>query len=107
MIAKAQQQEALLTFQSTVLTAGQEISDILYGYQASLSKNELRNRQIASLTTAVDFTQELLRAGEATYTEVLNAQQSLLQAQLSRVNDRLEQLNYSVSLYKALGGGVR
>ncbi|PZX20305.1 NodT family efflux transporter outer membrane factor (OMF) lipoprotein [Breznakibacter xylanolyticus] len=107
MIAKAQQQEALLTFQSTVLTAGQEISDILYGYQASLSKNELRNRQIASLTTAVDFTQELLRAGEATYTEVLNAQQSLLQAQLSRVNDRLEQLNFSVSLYKALGGGVR
>ena len=107
VIAKAQQEEALLNFKSTVLIAGQEVSDILFGYQTALNKDELRNKQIQALTKAVDFTQELLKAGEATYTEVLTAQQSLLSAQLSQVNDRLEQLNYSVSLYKALGGGVR
>lgn len=107
IVAKAQQEEALLNFQSAVLTAGQEVSDILFGYQSSLSKNELRDKQINSLTNAVDFTQDLLKAGEASYTEVLSAQQGLLSAQLSKVNDRLEQLNYSVSLYKALGGGVK
>jgi len=106
-IAQAQQEEALLTFKSTVLTAGQEVSDILFGYNASMSKNDLRNKQIESLTKAVDFTQDLLMAGEASYTEVLTAEQSLLSAQLSRVNDKLEQLTYSVSLYKALGGGVK
>ncbi len=107
VIAKAQQEEALLTFQNTVLAAGQEVSDILYGYTTSLNKDELRNKQIESLVNAVDYTQELLMAGEANYTEVLTAQQSLLSAQLSKVSDRLEQLNYSVSLYKALGGGWR
>ena len=107
MIAKAQQEEALLNFQNVVLAAGQEVSDILFGYQTSLNKNELRDKQILSLNTAVDFTQELLKAGEATYTEVISAQQGLLSAQLSKVNDRLEQLNYSVSLYKALGGGTK
>lgn len=107
IVAQAQQEEALLTFKNAVLTAGQEVSDILFGYQTALGKDELRNQQILSLTNAVDFTQELLTAGEATYTEVLNAQQSLLSAQLNQVSDRLEQLNYSVSLYKALGGGTR
>jgi outer membrane protein, multidrug efflux system len=47
----------------------------------------------------------LLTYGSANYTEVLNAQASLLSAQLSSVNDRLQQLNAVVSLYRALGGG--
>jgi NodT family efflux transporter outer membrane factor (OMF) lipoprotein len=106
-IAKAQQEEALITFRQTVLAAGQEVSDILYGYESSLSKNETRTKQVKSLTSAVDYTKELLIAGEANYTEVLSAEQNLLQAQLQQVNDKLEQLQYSVSLYKALGGGVK
>ena len=106
-IAQAQQDDALLTFKNTVLTAGQEVSNILFSYKASLSKNELRNKQISSLNNAVDYTQDLLLAGEANYTEVLNAQQSLLSAQLNQINDKLEQLTYGVNLYKALGGGTK
>lgn len=105
-IAKAQQQEALLAFEKTVLSAGEEVSSILYSYKTSISKNEIRESQISSLNNAVDFTQELLKAGEANYTEVLTAEQNLLQAQLSQVRDKLEQLQYSVDLYKALGGGI-
>ncbi|MCD7972335.1 MAG: TolC family protein [Candidatus Azobacteroides sp.] len=106
-IAKAQQEEALLTFEQTVLNAGQEVSDILFSFQASLTKNPIRNEQIESLQRAVYYTQELLKAGEANYTEVLTAQQNLLSAQLSQVNDKLEQLQYGVNLYRALGGGTR
>ena len=105
-LAEAQQEEALLTFSNTVLSAGQEVSDILYGYESSLKKNDFRKRQIISLTNAVEYTQELLIAGEANYTEVLSAQQDLLSAQLSQVDDKLEQLEYGVNLYKALGGGT-
>lgn len=106
-IAKAQQQEALLTFEKTVLSAGEEVSNILYNYESSISKNEIRESQISSLNKAVDFTQELLKAGEANYTEVLTAEQNLLQAQLGQVRDKLEQLQCSVDLYKALGGGIQ
>ncbi len=105
-ISKSQQEEALLNFKNTVLTAGQEVSDILFSFKSSVNKNTLRIKQIDALSNAVDFTQELLKAGEANYTEVLSAQQNLLSAQLSQVNDKLEQLNYSVGLYKALGGGT-
>ncbi len=105
-IANAQQEEALLNFERAALTAGKEVSDILFAYRSSLSKNEIRRKEVESLDTAVFFTKELLVAGEANYTEVLSAQQNLLQARLNRVNDKLEQLQYSVELYRALGGGL-
>ncbi len=105
-VAKSQQQEALLGFEKAVLSAGKEVSDILFAYQSSLSKNEIRDKQVEALLKSVDYTQALLKAGEANYTEVLNAEQNLLQAQLSQVSDKLEQLQYSVNLYRALGGGI-
>ena len=104
-IATAQQDEALLTFRQTVLNASMEVSNILYTYESSLRKNENRSKQVESLRTAVNDTEQLLKAGEANYTEVLNAEQNLLQAQLGQVSDRLEQLQATVNLYRALGGG--
>lgn len=105
-IANAQQEEALLTFQETVLTASREVSDILYTFETSLTKNDVRKKQIESLINSVDYTKLLLQAGEANYIEVLTAEQNLLQAQIGQVSDKLEQLQASVNLYRALGGGI-
>jgi outer membrane protein TolC len=80
----------------------------LYSYQSALEKNAARSKQIAALEKAVDYTQQLLRYSSATnYTDVLTSEQSLLAAQLSGVNDRLQQLQAIVNLYRALGGGWR
>ncbi|MCC8145257.1 MAG: efflux transporter outer membrane subunit [Bacteroidales bacterium] len=106
-IRKAQQEEALLNFEKTVLMAGQEVSDILFSYDSSLKKNGIREKQVQATNTAVDFTKELLKAGEVNYLEVITAQQDMLQARIGQVNDKLEQLQYSVTLYKALGGGIQ
>ncbi|SFS69788.1 efflux transporter, outer membrane factor (OMF) lipoprotein, NodT family [Porphyromonadaceae bacterium NLAE-zl-C104] len=105
-IAKAQQEAALITFKNTVLRAGQEVSDILFSYESSVKKNNIRQEQISSTQKAVEYTKDLLIAGEANYTEVLTAEQNYLSAQLSQVTDKLEQLQYSVNLYRALGGGA-
>lgn len=106
-VSKAQEAEALLNFEKTVVAASKEVSDILFTYEASLSKNDTRAKQVQSLVTSVYFTQELLKAGEANYIEVLNAEQNLLNAKLGQVRDKLEQLQASVNLYRALGGGVQ
>lgn len=105
--AQAQQQEALFNFQNTVLTAGQEVSDALSLYQNAGQKRAIRESQITALQLSVQYSQELLRNGFATYPEVITARQSLLQAQLGGVNDRLQQLQAGVNLYRALGGGWR
>ena len=106
--AQAQQKEAMYNYQKTVLTAGSEVSNALYAYQSAKEKDDARSKQIAALVKAVDYTQQLLRYSSATnYTDVLTSEQSLLAAQLSGVNDRLQQLQAIVNLYRALGGGWR
>ena len=104
-VAKAQQEEALINFRNTLLKAGQEVHNTLGLYESSVQKIALRKLQLDALVKSVDYTKELLTYGSATYTEVLNAQTSLLSAQLSSVNDKLQQLNAVVTLYRALGGG--
>ncbi|SEW51148.1 efflux transporter outer membrane subunit [Chitinophaga arvensicola] len=104
-VAQEQQQQAALDFRTAVLTAGQEVSNALFSYQTAAEKGNSRRLQLQNLQLSVDYTQELVRYGFANYTEVLNAQQSLLSAQLSRINDHLQQLQAVVFLYRALGGG--
>jgi len=104
-VAKAQQEEALITFKNTLLKAGQEVHNTLGLYESSVQKLALRKLQLEALVKSVDYTKELLVYGSANYTEVLTAQTSLLSAQLNNVNDRLQQLNAVISLYRALGGG--
>jgi NodT family efflux transporter outer membrane factor (OMF) lipoprotein len=104
--AKAAQQESYYTFQKSVLTAGAEVSNALFAYQAAVDKESSRTKQITALQKAVEYTEELLKYSSATnYTDVLTSEQSLLVAQLNGVNDKLQQLQAVVNLYRALGGG--
>jgi multidrug efflux system outer membrane protein len=104
--AQEQQMEALYNYQNSLLKAGQEVSDDLYSYQAAKEKEAIRAKQLVALVQSVEFTKDLLRYSSATnYTDVLTSEQSLLAAQLSSVNDRLQQLQSVVNLYQALGGG--
>ncbi|WP_199118141.1 efflux transporter outer membrane subunit [Pedobacter sp. ASV28] len=104
--AKAAQQESYYNFQKSLLTAGTEVSNSLYAYQTALDKENSRAKQVVSLEKAVDYTKELLKYSSATnYTDVLTSEQSLLAAQLSGVNDKLQKLQAIVNLYRALGGG--
>lgn len=104
-VAKAQQQEALYDFQYTVLNAGREVSNAMSLYHTTQAKAIVRRKQIDALEKSVDYSQELLENGFANYTEVITARQSLLQAELARVNNSLQQLNSIVDLYRSLGGG--
>lgn len=106
-IAKAQQEEAMLSFEQSVLNAGSEVSDALSLYQSANQKLEQRIQQINFLEKSVEYTQELLSLSTSTYLEVLTAQQSLLSAQLSGVADKFQQMQAVVNLYHALGGGTK
>lgn len=104
-IAKAQQEEALLSFKQSLLNAGTEVSNALYMYQSAVEKGDERERQVYALENSVSYTNELFLHGTSTYLEVLTARQDLFAAQLSQVNDRFEQLQATINLYHALGGG--
>ena len=105
-IAQSQQREAVLEFEHKLLEAGNEVNTALAQCRSARSKTNLRIRQIENLTQAVYSTRQLMSHSEATYLEVLTAQQSLLSARLQQVADRFEGIQGVINLYRALGGGV-
>ena len=104
-IAEAQQQEAALSFQQSLLNAGAEVNNALSAVQTARAKRELRAKQIEALRSASESTQLLMQYGSTTYLEVLTAQQELLAGQLSEIGDRYDEIQALVALYSSLGGG--
>ena len=103
--AKAQEEQAKIQFQTTLLKAGNEVSNALYQYQMTSDKAVSREIQVNSARKAAEDTKELFNLGTSTYLEVLSAEQSYLSAQLSEVADTFDRMQSVISLYQALGGG--
>ena len=104
-ISKAQQEEAKLTFQQSILDAGAEVNDALIQWQTAREKIKLDRMQIDELALALKSTELSMEFDDVNYLEVLLARQSLLQAQLAEVEDRYGEISGVISLYHALGGG--
>ena len=104
-VAKAQQEEAKLAFQQTLLDAGQEVNDALTQWQMADHRIDLGNRQVGTLQEALCKTELLMRHSSTNYLEVLTAQQTLLSVELTLTQNRFEKIQGVINLYHALGGG--
>ena len=104
-VAKAQQEQALLAFKNTLLTAGNEVSNALYDYEAETEKFEYRQNEVEALRNAESNSEELLKNGYANYLDLLTARQSALSAELNLIDNKLQQMLSVINLYEALGGG--
>ncbi|MBP3834839.1 MAG: efflux transporter outer membrane subunit [Prevotella sp.] len=106
-VAEAQYEQAYNTWQNTVLQAGSEVSNALVLYNSSNEKSALETQQIDVLKKNVEHTQLLFKSSGSSYLEVITAQQSLLNAQLSKITDDFHKMQAVVNLYQALGGGAK
>lgn len=104
-VSKAEEKIAQMNYQQTILNAGREVSDALYLYDAADKKMTEHALQADELEKAVEYTQALFHSGQATYLEILTAQQSLLGARLNEVSDRFQRIQAVINLYEAVGGG--
>ena len=104
-VAKAKQEQAFNTWQQAVLSAGSEVSNALVLYNSSAEKAELDGKRVDVLQKNVEMTKQLFNSRSASYLEVVTAQQSLLNAQLAKVQDDFNKMQAVVNLYYALGGG--
>jgi len=101
----AQEEQALLIYQKTVLNALAEVEDALVGY----AKERTRHRALAD--SAQDFkrsemlARERYEEGYANYLDVLEAQRSLYAAQDALAQSDQQLIDYLIAIYKALGGG--
>ena len=106
-VSKAEEEIAKLNYKQTILNAGQEVNDALFAIETSGIMLEKHEAQCVDLERTVKTADLLYRKSQSgSYLELLTAQQSLLNAQLSVVSDKYNQLAYTVTLYQALGGGA-
>jgi outer membrane protein TolC len=105
-IAKARQEEALTTFQQKLLQAGAEVNNALTQWQTAQQRLIIDKEQISTLQSTVRSTRLLMQHSDtSSYLEVLTAQQTLLQAELTEKQNLFNKIQGIINLYHALGGG--
>ena len=103
--AEAQQQQALFQYEETIQTAFQEVDDALIALQKSREQLVVLGREVDSLKTYARLARLRFEGGYTSYIEVLDAERSLFNAQLSYTQTNGVVYESVVALYKAMGGG--
>lgn len=104
-IAQLTEEDLQKKYVQTVINAGNQVNEAMADCTAAREKHQYFHRQVEVLREAYSGTHELMDNGKASYLEVLTAQESLLNAQLSEVMNMYDAANAVIALYIALGGG--
>jgi multidrug efflux system outer membrane protein len=103
--AEAQARQAIAQYEQTILVAFREVEDALVGVSTAREQAAAQERQVNALRSALHLANLRYKGGLANYLDVLIAQRSLFDAELSLIATRRLHLVSVVQLYKALGGG--
>jgi NodT family efflux transporter outer membrane factor (OMF) lipoprotein len=106
-IAQLTEEDLQRKYVQTVIDAGNQVNEALADCQVARDKYAYYHRQIEVLYQAYLGTHELMDNGKSNYLEVLTAQETLLNAQLSEAMNMYAGAQAVIALYIALGGGTR
>ncbi|MBQ7532694.1 MAG: TolC family protein [Bacteroidales bacterium] len=106
-ISKLTQEDLQKKYVQTVIEAGNQVNEAMADCQVAREKYDYYHRQVEVLYEAYSGTHELMDNGKASYLEVLTAQESLLNAQLSEAMNMYNGAQAVIALYIALGGGTK
>ena len=106
-VSKLSEEDLQKKYVQTIINAGNQVNEAMADCQAAREKHQYYHRQVQVLYEAYTGTHELMDNGKASYLEVLTAQESLLNAQLSEVTNMYKGAQAVIALYIALGGGTK
>ena len=106
-IAQLTEEDMQKKYVQTVINAGNEVNEAMADCMTAREKHSYYQRQVQVLHEAYTGTHELMDNGKASYIEVLRAQESLLEAQLSSAMNMYNGSQAVIALYIALGGGTK
>jgi len=104
-VQNARQEQALASYEQTVLTAFEEVENGLVAYANEQIRRRSLAEAVASSQKSLDLANKLYANGLTDFLHVLDAERSLYQAQDALVQSERTVSANLVSLYKSLGGG--
>lgn len=105
--ANARQLQAMYNYERTILNAYMEVSTQLSRISNLGKSYELKSKQVDALTRSIEISNDLFKSTRADYLEVLMTQRDALEAKLELIENKKQQLNAVVNIYRNLGGGWR
>ncbi|OQX09868.1 MAG: RND transporter, partial [Desulfobulbaceae bacterium A2] len=97
--------EAVLTYEQTVLTALHEVENSLVAAAREEERGRELARALAANEKALELATRLYREGQVDYLSVLDAQRSLHASEDALAQSRHNHAIQLIALFKALGGG--
>jgi len=104
-LQNALQEEALLEYQKTVLTALKDVETALVAYAKEQEHQKSLAAAVANNRQAVELAMRLYVAGKTDFLNVLNAQRALFLTEDALTQSTRALGTNLIALYKALGGG--
>ena len=104
-VANARQDQALLAYRKTILTALKDVEDALSNTAADRARLADLQTALASATRAEQLSGSRYRGGLVTYSDVLQNQGRRLTIEKQIIETKGALARDSVALFKALGGG--
>lgn len=104
-IEKARAEQALESYELSVLAAFAEVEDALAAIRTLRDEYAARQMQLTAARSAATLSRARYDGGVTSYLEVLDSERSLFSAENAASQVRRAQLVSIVDLYKALGGG--
>ena len=103
--ANAKQLQAVYHYDQTVLNAYLEVANQLARIDNLERSYALRADQVQALSQSIEISGNLFKSARADYMEVLMTQRDALEAKFELVETKMQQMNATVLIYQALGGG--
>jgi len=103
--SEAVQQQLLFRYQQTIQSAFREVDDALVDQKRSREQLQAQGRQVGTLSQYARIARLRFDEGYTSYLEVLDAERSLFNAQLSYTQTQGVIFQSLVNVYKAMGGG--
>jgi len=104
-VQSAVQEQALVSYQSSVLSALEEVENALKGYAAARERLDARHAAAESARNAAELSRSLYQSGLADFQQVLETQRTQLSTEDSLAAADATLRTSLIALYKALGGG--
>lgn len=104
-LRKAEQREAAINYQRTVLQAWHDVDNALTAYAAEQRRRDSLIQAVAANERALDLARQRYTQGVADFLNVLDVERTLLATQQQLANSTATVSTNLVQLYKALGGG--
>jgi multidrug efflux system outer membrane protein len=104
-VAESQQQQALLHYRQTILSAFREVEDALIATAKGREQLSAQEQQVTALENYARLARLQYEAGTTSYLQVLDADRALFSGQLGSVQTRAGTLTSLVDIYRAMGGG--